>query len=135
MGLVFADTLRSDRANRTILAINNGAGPGSLLLYTEPQPAKGAAVTTQTLLGTLEFDEPAGTVTDGVTDFFLNSDNSADADGIAVWARVLDGDGNFVMDMTVTDEAGAGPVKMASTMVFEGGALLVVSVQFVEGNA
>lgn len=135
MGIAFADSLRSDRANRVILAINNGAGTGSMLIYTEPQPTKGAAITTQTLLGVLEFDEPAGTVTDGVTDFFLNNDNMADADGIAAWARVLDGDGNFVSDMTVTDEAGAGPIKMASTQVFEGGALQVLSARFIEGNA
>lgn len=137
MGTRFSDALRTARGNQTIIAINNGAGTGSLLFYTAPEPAtKGDAITTQTLLGTLLFAEPAGTVVDGVATLDpLTDDSSADADGVAAWVRVLDGDGVFVMDMTVTDNNGAGPVKMPSTQVYEGGVLHVTSAVLTEGNA
>jgi hypothetical protein len=136
MGIAFADTLRSDRAQKIIDAIDAGTGPGTMLFYTAPQPAKGAAITTQTLLGTVTFDEPAGTVTDGELTFnVITDDSSADADGEAAWVRVLDGDDAFVMDMTVTDTVGAGPVKMPSTQVYAGGTIHVASAVLTEGNA
>jgi hypothetical protein len=136
MGIKFSDALRSARAQKIIDAINAGDGPGSMLFYTAPQPAKGAAITTQTLLGAVTFGEPAGTVTDGELTFSLiTDDSSADADGQAAWVRVLDGDDVFVMDMTVTDNAGAGPVKMPSTQIYEGGIIHVASAVLIEGNA
>jgi len=104
--------------------------------YTAPQPAKGAAITTQTLLGTVVFSEPAGTVAAGVLTFnVISDDSSEDADGPAVWCRVLDGDGAFVMDMPVTDTNGAGPVKMPSTQIYAGGTIHVASAVLTEGNA
>jgi hypothetical protein len=62
-------------------------------------------------------------------------DSSADADGVAAWVRVLDGDGAFVIDMAVTDNAGAGPVKMSSTTIYAGGIIHVTSGVLTEGNA
>jgi hypothetical protein len=100
------------------------------------QPAKGAAITTQTLLGTVTFSEPAGTVSNGVLTFsMILDDTSADADGAAVWVRVLDGDGAFVMDMPVTDTNGVGPVKMPSTQIYEGGAIHITDAVLTEGNS
>jgi hypothetical protein len=136
MGIAFADTLRTARANAIIAAINAGAGPGTMLFYTATQPAKGAAITTQTLLGTTTFSEPAGTAVEGVLTFATISDDmSGDADGIAAWVRVLDGDGVFVIDMTVTDNAGTGPVKVNSTQFYAGGIIHIASAVFTEGNA
>jgi hypothetical protein len=135
MGIAFSDTLRTARANLILAAINAGTGPGSLLFYTADQPAKGAAITTQTLLGTVTFAEPAGTVSNGVLTFSgIADDSSADNTGIANWARILDGDGNFVMDLTVTDNSGAGPVKMPSLQVYQGGIIHVTSAVLTEGN-
>lgn len=136
MPIAFSDTLRTARAQKIIDLINAGAGTGSLLFYTATQPAKGAAITTQTLLGTIIFADPAGTIADGVLTFnTMTDDSSADADGIADWVRVLDGDSIFIMDMTVTDTAGSGPVKMPSTQIYAGGVIHVTSAVLTEGNA
>jgi hypothetical protein len=135
MAIGFSDALRTARAQKIIDLINAGTGPGTLLLYTATQPAKAVAVTSQTLLGTVTFAEPAGTIVAGVLTFAtIIDDSSADADGIATWARVLDGDGAFVMDMTVTNTAGAGPVKMPVTQIYAGGIIHITSAVFTEGN-
>lgn len=136
MGFNLADNVRTTRATDIINAINAGTGTGSMQVYTADKPAtKGAVITTQTLLGTLGFAEPAGTVTDGVATYnVMTDDSNADADGIANWTRILDGDGNFVADMTITDENGAGPVKMKSLQVYEGGILHITSFVLTEGN-
>lgn len=135
MGITFSDTLRTARANAVVTAINNGAGSGTMSLYTTPQPAKGAAITSQTCLGTVTFAEPAGTVSNGVLTFAtITDDSSADNDGTASWARILDGTGAFVADLTVTDNNGAGPVKMPSLLIYAGGIIHVTSAVLTEGN-
>ncbi|MDD5277201.1 MAG: hypothetical protein PHR16_14100 [Methylovulum sp.] len=134
--LSFSTALRNARAQTVIDSINAGVGAGALLFYDAPRPSVGAAITTQTLLGTLGFAEPAGAVADGLLTFDpLTDDSSADATGDAAWCRVLDGDGIFVMDMDVTDNAGAGPVKMPSITVYAGGVIHITSASIAEGNA
>ena len=136
MGIALADTIRTARATAILTALDAGSGPAIMQFYTATQPAKGAAITDQTLLGTVTFSDPAGTITDcALTLSPITDDALADADGIATWARVLDGDDAFVMDITVTNNAGAGPIKMASTQIYAGGIIRVASAVFTEGNA
>jgi len=132
----FSPALRSARSQKIIDLINAGVGPGTMAFYTTPQPATGAAITTQTLLGTVTYSEPAGTVSNGVLTFATIADDvSVDNDGIVAWTRSFDGDGNFVIDMTATDNTGAGPVKMPSLQVYAGGILHPVSASLTEGNS
>jgi hypothetical protein len=152
----FATALRDTRAQAVIDAINAGAGPGTALFYSAPRPAAGAAITTQVLAGTLTFSEPAGTVNNGVTTFAtITEDSSVDNTCWIRWVRVLDGDGNFVMDMDAAEFTGdpqtdgtlraadgavegintAAPVRMPSAHVFQGGALRITGAAFTEGNA
>ena len=136
MGITLADSIRSNRATVILTALDAGSGPATMAFYTATQPAKGVAVTDQTLLGTVTFSDPAGVVENGVlTLSAITDDNLADADGVASWARVLDSAGVFVMDVTVTNNAGAGPIKMASTQVYAGGIIRVSSGVLTEGNA
>jgi hypothetical protein len=59
------------------------------------------AITTQTLLGTLTFNQPAGTVTDNslALDVATDEDAALASDTIA-FVRVFDGDDNAVFDGT-----------------------------------
>lgn len=132
----FADTLRTNRSQKIIDAVDAGTGPGTMSFYTAPRPTpKGSAITTQTLLGTVTFADPSGSTSNGVLVFNpLTDDSSADADGVAAWVRVKDSSGTFVMDMDVTDNAGTGPVKMPSTQVYAGGVIHITSAVMTEGN-
>ncbi|MFZ2452574.1 MAG: hypothetical protein WAW36_18865 [Methylovulum miyakonense] len=137
MIIKMSDALRNARAQAIVNAINNGTGAGAMLFYTAPMPgAGGDAISTQTLLGTLTFDEPAGSVATGVLTFSAPSDDaSADADGNAAWVRILDGDGAWVMDMDVTLNSGDGAIRMPSVGVYQGGVLRVTGGTLMEGNA
>lgn len=131
----FSTSLRNSRGQAIINAINSGAGSGSALFYDGTKPANGGVITNQVLLGTVTFAEPAASVANGTVTFNTITDDSiADATGVAQFVRVLDGDGAFVMDLAVTDLNAAGPVKMASTSVYQGGVLHVASFVIVEGN-
>lgn len=134
-GLRFSTALRTARGERIVAAIDAGAGPGTMAFYTAPVPATGGAVTSQTLLGTVAFGDPSGTVADGITTMnALTDDTSADATGDAAWVRIYDGAGAFVADLDVTDNAGAGPVKMASVSIIQGGVIAVTAFTVTEGN-
>ena len=88
--------------------IDAGAGAGTIKIYDGTQPASAnTAVSTQTLLATLTFSDPAfGAASSGVaTASAITSDSSADATGTASWARIADSDGNTVFDCDVGTSA------------------------------
>ena len=77
---------------------------GYIRIYDGTQPANGGdAISTQVLLAELRFADPAfGAGVAGVaTANAIIGDTGANATGTASWARLLDGDGNFVADVDV----------------------------------
>jgi hypothetical protein len=131
----FCTALKNARSQAIITAVNAGTGTGTINFYTAARPAAGAVITDQVLLGTVTCAEPAGTVSNGVLTFSSITDDSlADATGAAAWVRVLDGSGVWVVDMDVTDDTGAGPVKMPSTQIYAGGIVHFSSLVITEGN-
>lgn len=84
--------------------IDGGAGAGTVNIYDGTQPANAnTAVSTQNLLATLTFSDPAfGAASGGVaTASAITSDTSADATGTATWARVLDSNAATIFDCDV----------------------------------
>jgi hypothetical protein len=135
-GIGLSTTIRTARATVIRDAFDADTNPGYLRFYTSPRPATGAAITSQTLLGTLTFSKPCGTVSNGVLTFdAIASDTNADANGTAVWARGFDGAGNFVADFDITDNAGVGPIKLNNVAIVAGGTISITSGTIAEGNA
>lgn len=108
-------------------AIDAGAGPGTIKIYTGSMPANPDAAATGTLLGTLTFSDPCGTVAAGgpLTMSDITQDASADADGTAAWARVADSTGAAVMDINVSATGGSGALQLNTTTVVAGGPIQV----------
>jgi hypothetical protein len=135
-GIGLSTTLRNARATAIRDAFDANASPGYIQFYTSPRPATGAAITSQTLLGTVTLSKPSGSVSNGVLTFdTITSDTSADASGAAVWARGYDGAGTFVADFDVTDNAGVGPIKLNNINIVAGGTISITSGTIAEGNA
>jgi hypothetical protein len=124
--LRLSTTARNAAANAIVDLIDAGAGAGLLRIYTGLMPATPqTAVTDQTLLATLTFSDPAfGDAASGVvTAAAITEDSTADANGIATWARVVDSTGNAVMDM---DVGVAGAVLVLNTTNILAGAIVRV---------
>lgn len=136
MAIGLKTSIRTARAQLIVDAIDAGAA-GTLKLYTAPQPATGAAVGAATLLGTLTFADPCGTVTNGTLTFSaIVADTAADADGTATWARVADSTGTHVMDMTVGLVGSGADIIMNNVVVVTGGEISITNfATIVEGNA
>lgn len=110
-------------------AISAGASPGVLKLYTGTMRATPeTAITTQTLLGTLTFSDPAGVVANGaLTMSAITQDAEADATGTATWATVEDSNGLSVFDIDVTNTGGGGTLQLNTVNIVAGGPILVTS--------
>lgn len=136
MLLHLATPIRNARLQAIADAIDAGTAGGLLHFYTGPQPAAGAAITTETLLGTVGFGDPcAASITGGILTFAaFTPDPVADADGVCAWARATDSAGNFVADFDVSGPAGDGAIKLSSVTVYAGGTLSVTTRTLTDGN-
>lgn len=93
----------SGMCDNLVDAIDTG-GAGTIKIYTGTIPTDAdTAVGAQTLLATLTFSATAfGSASNGVaTASAITSDTSADATGTATWARIANGSGTTIMDVTV----------------------------------
>jgi len=109
----------------TLAKLNSGVLGAIIPLYDTVRPANGAAESA-TPLAVITLDKPAGTITDGVLTLTLPPDVLIDVTGIAVWARIIV-DSGIVLDCDVTDVAGTGMIKLASTQLYAGGTVRLAS--------
>ena len=140
MSIKFATAIRNNRATQIANAIDAGATPGTLVIYSGNRPAtSGGAIDpfNNLVLGTLTFSKPcAASIDNGVLTFAaIAQDTAADNNGTATWARVANGDGGYVMDMDVSNNSGSGDIKLNSTDIIQGGPISVISASITEGNA
>jgi hypothetical protein len=132
MAFTLSTTIRGIMAAQILNAIDDDTGGGYLEIYTGTMPADLGAVTDQTLLGTLTFSDPCGTVSgDTLTFDSITADSAADASGTAAWCRLYaasgavvgDGDvgtsGKFLNMNTTTIVAG-GPIEITSMTIAVG---------------
>jgi len=131
----FKTTLRSTLANDIVTAVDAGVGAGTLKVYTASMPASpDVALSGQTLLGTLTFSDPCGTVTNGVLTFStITQDDSADATGTAAWARAADSTGAAVADFDITATGGGGVITMNTVSIVELGPIAMTSFSITVG--
>lgn len=102
MTIGLSSALRVARITLLLDAIDAGASGGTISFYTGARPATGAAITTQTLICQCDLDQPCGEVVGASIQFGTITAGAVLSDAAPIaWARVRDGDGVFVMDMSV----------------------------------
>lgn len=138
MTIGLSTNIRNARLQTIVDAFDAGTGAGKILLYTagSGRPATGTAITDQVLLGTITCSDPCGTVDAGVLTFAaFTEDSLADATGTIAFARGVDSDDNFVMDMGC-GVSGSGEELIFNTLsVQAGGVIQILSGTLSEGNA
>lgn len=138
MAMGIALQVRIDRLQVLAGALDAGSTPATLEIYTAARPATGAAITDQTLLGTLTFSQPCGTVNaSAVLELgTITGETAALASADAVWARAKDGNGNFVTDLSVGTEGSGADIIINTVSIVEGGPIDAVGAQTItEGGA
>lgn len=123
-------------------AIDAGNEAGAIDFYTGIMPTLPTTAPTipaaHVLLGTMRFSDPScatvGTPTPGTMTFgTFVQDSSADASGVASWARISSvnsGVKTTVGDVDITTVGGGGTIQMNTTNVVALGPIIVASGSF-----
>ena len=126
-------TLSDAAANAVLTEINTrlnaGATGATVKVYTGTKPAgPDTAISSQVLLGTLTCATTAGSVASRTLTFAaITQDSSADATGVATWARLADSNGLAVVDVDASIIGGTGFLQMNTTNIVELGPILIAS--------
>lgn len=108
--------------------IDAGSGPGKIKLYSGTQPANGdAALSGNTLLGTLTLSDPSAPAASGgvLTFSAITQDSAADATAAATWARFTDSADVSVLDV---DAGTSGTTLILNTAsISAGGPISITS--------
>jgi hypothetical protein len=109
------------QCNAAVDLIDAGSGAGYIEFRTGSGPADCDTASNGTLLATLTFSTtafgPAGDASPGAlaTAAAITGDTSADATGIAGYARVFDSDATCIMQLTVSGTGGGGEITVTSS--------------------
>jgi len=132
MTVGFLTALRNARLDAITTKLDAGSGAGKLRIYNGTRPATGGAATT--LLAELTLSDPSSAAAaNGVlTMSAITQDSSADATGTATWARMVDSDGNFVLDCSVGTSL--TDIVLNTAAIVASAIVTITSAVFTEGN-
>lgn len=131
LNLTLSDAAAAAMAQAFVDHLDSGAGAGRLRLYDGSQPGTpDDAITTQTLLAELTFSEPSeASITAGVIVFDTITSGIGLADASATWFRIINGDGDGVLDGTVGVTPGSFDLVVNTTVIVTGAAVTASSLQ------
>jgi len=138
MAVKFAAAVAMSLANHLASLVDAAATPGTLIIYDGAEPANpDTAIGSQVALVTFPLGDPsfgAAVDTGGGGQITAEAIAPVDADegGTAAWFRILDGDGDVILQGSVTDTTGNGDLKVSSTTVVAGIEVSVVSLTFTQ---
>lgn len=114
------------RLGGTLSYLNLGTGVATIKIYGTTRPAFGASAGGSSLVD-LTLADPAGAVTAHELVLDAGDDGLIMTSGEALWARILNGNGDTVLDCDVSDTAGTATVKLPDTTLYAGGVTRMVS--------
>lgn len=127
--LNFAQARATLRAELT----NSWLTGGTLKLYSGTRPATpDTAITSQVLLATFTFPDPAGTVTNGVWTKGTIAQVMVAVSGSAAWARAFDSTGTVIADGDVGATGSGAMIEVSNVSLVEGGYVSIVSFTLTE---
>lgn len=129
-------TARNDAARLPALQasfdlLDSGASAPYIEIYATTRPTSGAAPG-GTPLVTLTLSNPPGTVDGALFRIALTVpiEGQIAVGGTPLWARIYDGAGAWWADASVSDEAGAGEIKLQSLDLAQGAFVRITSAVF-----
>ncbi|MFA5394413.1 MAG: hypothetical protein WC346_00155 [Methanogenium sp.] len=139
MTIGLLSSLRTARLELISNAIDNDADEydtGNLLIYSGTRPSTGDPIDEYENVELVNFSlpYPCGSIYGNILTFSAVDTVLGLEDGIASWARIVDANGDFVMDLSVTDQAGNGDIKLSSLVIVKDSEIYVVSAALTEGN-
>ena len=120
-------TLKSARLQLIVNALDGGALPGELWLYTGSRPGVPGGSTTEAIQCVITLARPSGTVTANVLNFVGNLEGLRVASATIAWGRFVDGAGAVRADFDVSVAAGSGALRLNVVTGVSGSVVRLVS--------
>lgn len=114
-----------DRLTGTLFNLSRGSGVARIRIYSGTRPAGGGTATT--MLVEIALDDPAGVVASGVLTLASSDLPLIVNSGVATWARIVNGNGDYSTDCDVSNTSGSAPIQLPDTTLFAGGKTQLVS--------
>ena len=116
--------------------LNASPHSGVIQFYSSLRPDAGATPA-GTLVVAIPLPATAGSVNSGLFQIQLTVPLEAQITGAdpatgttVTWARLVDGDGDWFADLSVSDEAGSGETKLQTTLLYNGAYCRLTSAVF-----
>lgn len=119
-----------DRLAGTLNHLTRGSAAPKIRVYAAPRPASVNDAPTSAMLCEFTLDDPPGSVSAGELALTPVDDALVAADGTAVWARGINGNGDASFDCDCSDNAGAGEIKLQTTALLAGATVRLTLAKF-----
>lgn len=111
--------------------------PAQIDFYSDPVPTTPGDTPTGDLVVSIPLNSSAGSVDADLFQIQLTAPFEAQITGAnpstgtsTTWARVIDGDGDWWADVSVSDESGSGEIKLQTTLLYNGAYCRITSAVF-----
>ncbi|NDP57995.1 MAG: hypothetical protein GZ090_01370 [Oxalobacteraceae bacterium] len=126
MTFSISQALNDARLTGTLSYLDTGVDQAKIQLFDTVRPANGAAAGAEPLVELL-LDKPCGAVDAGVLTLTPGAEAMILTTGLALWARVLNGNGEFAIDGDISDTGGTGDFTFPTPQLYAGGITRLVS--------
>ncbi len=139
MTIGLSSSLRTARLELVRDGIDHGGDEywaGHLIVYSGTRPDTGQPIDEYENIELLNIPlpYPCGTIDDNVLTFSPIDSVLGLSTGTASWARIVDADEEFVMDLSVSTESGNGEVKLSTLSIIEDAEIDILEASLTEGN-
>ena len=115
------------------VALDSGVSSGLLRIYSAPRPGVGEVLTEQILLVELRLPKPCVASLDGGRLTFARMGTAlCRRSGTAAWARLVDGNEHWVMDVDAGLAHSGAELELSNLVLFAGGAVDVSLAEITE---
>jgi len=134
MSLTYTTAVKNARANALVNQIDVATNPATIILYSGTAPIGVGAITTQVALVTLPLQKPCyASITNGVITLNAIIEQMVQATGTAGFARLLDGDGIAIADMTIGINGSGEDIEIPTVNLIQGSYIRITTGQITEG--
>lgn len=125
--LGLGDDANDARLTGLLNFMDTGAGHARIRIYGTSRPGTAGGSAGGTHLVEIALDDPCGSVVDHELVLVATVDAFITSTGVAAWARIVNGNGDFALDCDVTTSGGGGEITLNTLNLYAGGLVRLVS--------
>ena len=133
MSLTYTVAVKNARAQALTNLIDASAAAGSITIYTGAAPAAAGAITTQLPLIVIPLQKPCfASIASGVITLDAITEQMVQTTGAAGWARIANGDGVAIADMSVGVNGSGADIELPTVNLIQGAYIRITAGQITE---